>query len=58
MILTYRKYLKLKKIGWSDRQIMKMHKISYNEFRDFKKGHKKVLSIWMNIVRIYTFKNV
>ncbi len=45
MRLTYRRYIGLKAIGWSDRQIMKMCKISYNELRDFKKGHKKVLNI-------------
>jgi hypothetical protein len=45
MVLTYRKYLGLKAVGWSDRQIMKMYKVSYNELRYFKDGHKKVLSM-------------
>ncbi|MCR1952932.1 hypothetical protein NSA50_18170 [Clostridium sp. DSM 100503] len=45
MILTYRRYVKLKVIGWSDRQIMKICKVSYNELRYFKEGHKKVLNI-------------
>ena len=53
MRLTYKKYIWLKKIGWSDRQIMKMNKISYNELRSFKEGHKKVLNIWLNIFRVY-----
>ena len=45
MKLTYRRYIGLKALGWSDRQIMKMHKLNYNEFAFFKKGHKGVLSI-------------